>query len=177
MEKENFDNKTVENEDVVNPQAEEAAETVTDESFETTDNSAEKQSEWQDKYMRLSAEFDNYRKRTQKERHELILTAGEDMIRAILPILDDMERAIIAMDGEHKEGVELIYNKFIDILKRRGVVEIEAMQAALDTDFHDAIANIPAPTPESKGKIVDVVQKGYTMNDKVIRFAKVVVGE
>lgn len=177
MKKENLDQDALENEVVNDPAVAEEPQAVVDESFEQTDNSADAVSEWQDKYIRLSAEFDNYRKRTLKEKIELIATAGEDVVKAILPVVDDMERAIVMMKSDDREGVELIYHKFVDILKTRGVNAVEALEQALDTDYHDAIANVPAPTEVLKGKIIDVVQKGYKMNDKVIRFAKVVVGE
>lgn len=135
-----------------------------------------------DKYLRLSAEFDNYRKRTMKEKAELILNGGEKSISSILPVLDDLERAIKTMETAQdvaavKEGVELIYNKFLSVLGQNGVKVIETKDKPLDTDYHEAIAVIPAPTEEQKGKILDCVQTGYTLNDKVIRHAKVVVGE
>lgn len=138
--------------------------------------------EQNDKYLRLSAEFDNYRKRTKKEKAELILNGGEKSISSILPIIDDLERAIKTMETATdvqavKEGVELIYNKFMAVLKQNGVNMIETKDQPLDTDYHDAIAVIPAPSEEQKGKILDCVQNGYTLNDKVIRHAKVVVGE
>ena len=135
-----------------------------------------------DKYIRLAAEFDNYRRRTLKERQELIFTAGEDIITGILPVLDDFERAMDLLsktDGHHTalEGTELIYNKLNSYLSSKGLKVIEAKGAELDTDFHEAIAQIPAPSKELKNKIVDVVQQGYMLNGKVIRFAKVVVGQ
>lgn len=135
-----------------------------------------------DKYLRLSAEFDNYRKRTIKEKAELILNGGEKSIKSILPVIDDMERALTTMEtatdvAAVKEGVELIYNKFLSILSQDGVKVIETKDQPLDTDYHEAIAVIPAPTEEQKGKILDCVQTGYTLNGKVIRHAKVVVGE
>ncbi|MDY5238523.1 nucleotide exchange factor GrpE [Bacteroides helcogenes] len=138
--------------------------------------------EQKDKYLRLSAEFDNYRKRTMKEKAELILNGGEKSISSILPIVDDFERAIKNMETATdvvavKEGVELIYNKFMSVLGQNGVKVIETKEKPLDTDYHDAIAVIPAPTEELKGKILDCVQTGYMLNDKVIRHAKVVVGE
>ena len=135
-----------------------------------------------DKYLRLSAEFDNYRKRTMKEKAELILNGGERCITSILPIIDDFERALQTMQSATdvaavREGVELIYTKFISTLEKNGVKAIETQEKALDTDFHEAIAVIPAPTKELKGKILDCTKKGYTLNDKVIRHAQVVVGE
>ena len=138
--------------------------------------------EQKDKYLRLSAEFDNYRKRTMKEKAELILNGGEKTISSILPVIDDLERALQNMEkttdiDSIKKGVELIYNKFITVLKQNGVAIIETKGQPLDTDFHEAIAVVPAPDEEQKGKILDCVQTGYTLNEKVIRHAKVVVGE
>lgn len=135
-----------------------------------------------DKYLRLSAEFDNYRKRTMKEKAELVLNGGEKTISSILPVLDDFERALQNMEkttdvNAVKEGVEIIYNKFMKVLRENGVKVIEAKGLPLNTDFHEAIAVIPAPEEALKGKVLDCVQNGYTLNDKVIRHAKVVVGE
>lgn len=133
---------------------------------------------WQDKYVRLSAEFDNYRKRTLKEKMELIQNGGADVLKAILATADDFERALSHMsDCPDKEGVSLIFQKFIETLRAKGVTEIEALGKELDVDFHEAIANVPASEESQKGKIIDVVQKGYMHKDKVLRFAKVVVGE
>ena len=138
--------------------------------------------EQKDKYLRLSAEFDNYRKRTMKEKAELILNGGEKSISSILPTVDDFERALKNMEtatdvAAVKEGVELIYNKFMSVLGQNGVKVIETKEQPLDTDYHEAIAVIPAPNEALKGKILDCVQTGYILNDKVIRHAKVVVGE
>ena len=138
--------------------------------------------EQKDKDLRLSAEFDNYRKRTMKEKAELILNGGEKSISSILPIVDDFERALKNMEtatdvAAVKEGVELIYNKFMSVLGQNGVKVIETKEQPLDTDYHEAIAVIPAPNEALKGKILDCVQTGYILNDKVIRHAKVVVGE
>ena len=138
--------------------------------------------EQKDKYLRLSAEFDNYRKRTMKEKAELILNGGEKSISSILPIVDDFERALKNMEtatdvAAVKEGGELIYNKFMSVLGQNGVKVIETKEQPLDTDYHEAIAVIPAPNEALKGKILDCVQTGYILNDKVIRHAKVVVGE
>ena len=134
------------------------------------------------KYLRLSAEFDNYRKRTMKEKAELILNGGEKSLSSILPVVDDFERAIKTMETATdvqavKEGVELIYNKFMATLAQNGVKVIETKDQPLNTDYHEAIAVIPAPSEAQKGKILDCVQTGYTLNDKVLRHAKVVVGE
>lgn len=138
--------------------------------------------ELNDKYLRLSAEFDNYRKRTLRERMELTKTAAESVLLSILPVVDDFERAMHSieqgMDFEAtKEGILLIYNKFQEFNKQNGISEIEAVGQTFNTDLHEALTKIPAPSEELKGKIVDVIQKGYYLNDKVIRFAKVVVGE
>ena len=135
-----------------------------------------------DKYLRLSAEFDNYRKRTMKETAELVLNGSEKSISSILPVVDDLERALKNMETAQdveavRSGVELIYNKFMSILGQNGVKVIETKDQLLNTDFHEAIAVIPAPAEEQKGRILDCVQTGYTLNDKVIRHAKVVVGE
>lgn len=138
--------------------------------------------EQKDKYLRLSAEFDNYRKRTLKEKAELILNGSEKSISGILPVIDDFERAIRNMETAAdvpavREGVELIYHKFMSVLEQNGVRVIETKDKSLDTDYHEAIAVIPAPDEASKGKILDCVQTGYMLNDKVLRHAKVVVGE
>jgi len=142
----------------------------------------EKISEINDKYLRLYSEFDNFRKRTMKEKAELFKTAGEDVIVSIISIVDDFERALKATDNSdenktHREGIELIYNKFKKILEQKGVKEIEAIGTEFDTDLHEALTKIPSPTEDMKGKVINVIEKGYTMNDKVIRFAKVVVGD
>jgi len=135
-----------------------------------------------DKYLRLAAEYDNYRRRTLKERMELTKSAGEDVLINILPVIDDFERALGSIDEAKeisavKEGVQLIYGKFKDFLKYKGVKEIDAKEKEFDTDLHEAITKIPAPDEKLKGKVVDVIEKGYFLNDKVIRFSKVVVGE
>lgn len=136
----------------------------------------------QDKYIRLAADFDNYRKRMLKERMELIKTAGEDVLISFLPILDDVERAMKSIHESQdmeavKTGVELIYSKLKDFLTQKGIKEIEALNQPFNTDFHEAITKIPVDNQDKKGKVVDVVQKGYTLHDKVVRFPKVVVGE
>lgn len=136
----------------------------------------------EDKYLRQVAEFDNYRKRTIKEKAELIKNGGERAIESILPVLDDFERALanMAKDENAAEiltGVELIYNKFVGILKQNGLQKIETEGAEFNTDFHEAIAMVPTPDENMKGKVLDCIQAGYTLNDKVIRHAKVAVGE
>ena len=135
-----------------------------------------------DRHMRLQAEFDNYRKRTLKERMELLKTANESLLMSLLPVVDDFDRANQTLDAVEegspvKEGVKLISTKFQDFLKQNGIKEIEAVGQDFNTDLHEAITKIPAPSKELTGKILDVVQKGYYLNDKVIRFAKVVIGE
>ena len=142
----------------------------------------EKVATLEDKYLRQVAEFDNYRKRTIKEKAEIIKNGGERVIESILPVLDDFERAMsnMAKDENAAEimtGVELIYNKFTGILKQNGLQKIETDGADFNTDFHEAIALIPTPDENLKGKVLDCVQAGYTLNEKVIRHAKVAVGE
>lgn len=142
----------------------------------------QKLQEMNDKYVRLSAEFDNYRKRTLKEKMELTKSASEKVLINILPVKDNFERALKSIDDAKdiealKEGVHLIYNNFNEFITQNGVKEIEAINKDFDTDIHEAITKIPAPTKDLKGKVVDCVEKGYYLNDKVIRFAKVVVGE
>ena len=138
--------------------------------------------ELQDRYIRLMAEFDNFRKRSLKERMELLKSAGEDVLINILPVIDDFERGLDAIEKSTdieavKQGIQLIYNKFKDFLTQRGVKEIDARNQDFNVDMHEALTKIPAPEENLKGKVVDVVQKGYYLNDKVIRYAKVVVGE
>ena len=164
-------------------QAENAAPMTHEEELEKELETAQETIEEQkDKYLRLSAEFDNYRKRTMKEKAELILNGGEKSLSSILPVVDDFERAIKTMETATdvqavKEGVELIYNKFMATLAQNGVKVIETKDQPLNTDYHEAIAVIPAPSEAQKGKILDCVQTGYTLNDKVLRHAKVVGGE
>ncbi len=139
-----------------------------------------KYAELNDKYLRLFSEFDNYRKRTAKEKLELTVTASENVIKDILPVFDDFERALQNMEKNGNEadmqGVTLIFNKLKNVLKTKGLEEIEAMDAEFNTDEHEALTMIPAPDESKKGKVLDVIQKGYKLNGKVIRFARVVVG-
>ena len=164
-------------------QQEESVELTAEEKLQQElDQANEKIATLEDKYLRQVAEFDNYRKRTIKEKAELIKNGGERAIESILPVLDDFERALANMAkdenaAEIMTGVELIYNKFVGILKQNGLQKIETEGATFDTDFHEAIAIIPAPSEDLKGKVLDCVQTGYTLNDKVIRHAKVAVGE
>jgi molecular chaperone GrpE len=144
--------------------------------------SEEKLAEMQDKYIRLSAEFDNYRKRTLREKMDLSKYAGENLLLSIIPIIDDFERALAHIDASTdftaiKDGIGLIYVKFADFLKQNGVKEIESLNCNFDVDVHEAVAKVPVEDPEKKGKVVDVLQKGYFLQDKVLRFSKVVVGE
>ncbi len=142
----------------------------------------EKLAELQDRYLRLSAEYDNFRKRTLKEKIDLQKSANENLLEAILPVADDFDRAIQSVDEAKdvkavKEGMKLISGKFNGFLNQQGVKEIEAVNKEFDTDLHEAITKIPAPSKKLKGKVVDVIQKGYFLNDKVLRFSKVVIGE
>ncbi len=172
-------NETVE---VENQPVEKSDEQVADEIVDELEVMSQKYSELNDKNLRLMAEFDNYRKRTMKERMDLYKTAGEKILVEMLPLVDDFERALKAMETSEdvqavKEGVQLIYTKFISFLLQNGVKEIPTEKEVFDTEFHEAITTFPAPEEELKGKIIDCVAKGYTMNDKVIRFSKAVVGE
>ena len=139
-----------------------------------------KYAELNDKYLRLFSEFDNFRKRTAKEKLDLTVTASENVIKEILPVLDDFERALQNMEKNGNEtdlqGVTLIFNKLKDTLKKKGLEEIEALGVEFNTDEHEALTMIPAPEEDKKGKVLDVIQKGYKLNGKVIRFARVVVG-
>ena len=136
----------------------------------------EKFAELNDKHLRLFAEFENFKKRTAKERMDLYKTAGESVLTALLPVLDDFERSIKANQKQEDEGVVLIYNKLKSILETKGLKAMEdPIGTELNTDYHEAITNIPAPSDDMKGKIIDIVEKGYFLNEKVIRYAKVVV--
>ena len=142
----------------------------------------EKLAEMQDKYLRLSAEFDNYRKRTLREKIELSKYAGENLLLSFLPIMDDFERALKHMDSTAdcialKDGIDIMYVKFSDFLKQNGIKEIESLNTNFNVDLHEAVANVPVQEEDKKGKVVDVVLKGYYLQDKVLRFAKVIVGE
>lgn len=189
MTEESKKNETIENEAVA-----QESETVTDnENSNSTAadgegnssegvNMTEEVAKWQDRYARLSAEFDNYRKRTLKEKMELVESAGEDVIKSILTILDDLDRAVEANSKSEdvevvRKGTELIHKKLGDLLRSKGVCEIEAMGKELDTDLHEAIAKFPVAEEEKKERIIDVVERGYKLKDKVIRYSKVVVGE
>ncbi|MFQ3576107.1 MAG: nucleotide exchange factor GrpE [Cytophagales bacterium] len=137
--------------------------------------------EQKDKYLRLYSEFDNFRKRTAKEKIELMQTAGKDLMLALLPVIDDLERAQKSIENATEvkavsEGLELVFNKFLKTLESKGLKSIEALGQTFDSDVHEAITQIPAPSEDMKGKVVDVLEKGYQMHDKIIRFSKVVIG-
>lgn len=198
-----FNKKKKEEEPVVENNTAEAAESINENATESVENTAAEQNETvasepvvelsveeklqqqvaelNDKYLRLFAEFDNFKRRTQKERVELLQTAGKDIVISLLPVLDDFERAIKATEKSTevapvREGIELVQTKLKSILSQKGLKEIESLNTPFDTDLHEAITQIPSPTEEQKGKVIDELEKGYTLNDKVVRFAKVVVG-
>lgn len=174
---------TVEQTDVESKEATVGEETATDE--ESVDDIEKLRAEYEelkDKHLRLQAEFDNFRRRTIKEKADLITTAGEKVLKDLLPVVDDLDRAMESVATAQdvsavREGLDLIVNKFNAFLASNGVAEIEAVGLDLDTDKHNAIARFAAPTEDMKGKVIDVTKKGYTLNGKVIRHAEVVVGE
>lgn len=142
----------------------------------------DKIAELNDKYIRLYSEFDNYRRRTTKERAELIKSAGKDIIQDLLAVVDDFDRTLDAMDKTEDvkaftEGVKLVQHKFMNVLQKQGLEHFETKGEVFDPELHEAITKIPAPTEDLQGKVVDVIEKGYMLNDKVLRYAKVVVGE
>jgi molecular chaperone GrpE len=167
----------------------EVAQVTEEDSGETPDKDASmendielKLAEMQDKYLRLSAEFDNYRKRTLREKIELTKHAGEKILVSLVPVMDDFERALKSIDPSGdcvsvKNGIDLIYNKFRDFLKQNGLREIESLNNDFNVDLHEAVNKIPVDNESMKGKVVEVVEKGYYLHDKVLRFSKVVVGE
>lgn len=164
-------------------QSTETPEPTPEEKLQAELEAAQKENEaLKDKYLRLSAEFDNFRKRTMKEKAELIKNGGEKAITSILPILDDLERALQNMEKwddvkAMHEGIDLIYQKFLKGLSQQGLEKMEPIGENFDTDYHEAVALIPAPEESQKGKVLDCVQTGYKLNDKVIRHAKVVVAQ
>ncbi|MCQ6957930.1 nucleotide exchange factor GrpE [Mucilaginibacter aquariorum] len=161
---------------------EQVAETATAENIPTAEERfKEELSQANDKYLRLYAEFDNFRRRTIKEREDARKTEGKDVIVALLPVLDDFERALRSMDNVTdvipvKEGVALIQHKLKNILTQKGLKEMQSIGTEFNPDLHEAITSIPAPTDDMKGKVVDEMEKGYELNEKVVRFAKVIVG-
>lgn len=166
----------------VDTQAEESneEEASTEDEQDTASSAQSEVEQWKDKYIRLAAEFENYKKRTLKEKSELILNGSEKTVAAILPILDDFERAIADKTEDPqaiKEGFELIYKKFLKTLETLGVNKIKTDDADFNVDYHEAIAMVPGMGDDKKGKVIDCVQTGYTLNDKVIRHAKVAVGQ
>lgn len=187
MKKENKDPKEekldeVNQELLNNAAAEESSEETADKILADIQGLNQEVSDLKDKNLRLMAEFDNFRKRSLKEKGDLIKTASEDVLKQILPLVDDFERALKAMESTDdaaslKEGVNLIYNKLLSFLGENGVQAIPTENVVFDTDLHEAITTFPAPSEDMKGKIVDCVSKGYILNEKVIRFSKVVVGE
>ncbi len=193
---ENIDNSKELNEEQHNPQTEQPVEPVEnheeDKSRRGRKKRAERQieelnskiesmgaklAEMNDKYMRIYSEYENYRKRTNAEKAGLILNGGKDVIKLMLPVIDDMERALANMvEGDAaKEGMQLILKNMMNALQQKGLKPMEAMGAKFDENFHEAITQVPAPTPEAKGTVIDVVKKGYYLNEEVLRFAQVVV--
>ena len=162
-------------------QAEEAGAKAEEKKEEDSLEKANKEiAELKDKYLRTLAEFDNYKKRTLKEKAELILNGGEKTVKAVLPVLDDFERALKDKSDDPKaikDGVTMIFNKFVKTLESLGVKKIDTTDKDFDTDFHEAVAMVPGMGDDKKGKVIDCVQTGYTLNDKVIRHAKVAVGQ
>lgn len=179
----NYDESTMNEENTQDEDNNETESSEESSSEEKTDPIAAAQNEaeaWKDKYIRLVAEFDNYKKRTLKEKSELILNGSEKTISSILPILDDFERALSDKTEDPvaiKEGFELIFKKFLKTLETLGVKKIETNDTDFDVDYHEAIAMVPGMGDAMKGKVIDCVQTGYTLNDKVIRHAKVAVGQ
>ena len=152
------------------------------EEMSALEKAQEEAAEWKDKYLRLVAEFDNFRKRTARERIELMQTAGKDIVVSLLDVLDDCDRAQKQLDSSTdvqaiREGVQLVFNKLRNTLQSKGLKQMESVGQPFDADLHEAITEIPAPTPGAAGKVIDQVQPGYYLNDKIIRFAKVVVGK
>ena len=186
QEKELTNDSTTENsgENIVN-ETEQTDNTVTNEeqkAEETPITLEQELAEAKDKYLRLYSDFENYKRRSAKERMEFMMTASKEVLVSLIPVLDDFERASKAMEkatevSAVKEGVELVSHKLKNILMQKGLKEMESTNKVFDSEFHEAITNIPAPNDDLKGKVVDTVEKGYLLNERVIRFAKVVVGE
>ncbi len=169
-------------EEVENEDAAEEEEETEEEEPKKEPTAEEKLAELQDRYLRLTAEYDNFRKRTLKEKIDLQKSANENLLQALLPVADDFDRGLQSVNEATdikavKEGLQLISGKFQGFLTQQGVKEIDAVKKVFDTDLHEAITKIPAPSKKLKGKVVDVVQKGYMLNDKVLRYSKVVIGE
>ena len=162
-------------------QAADASAEAAPEASEPAEAGQEEATDWQDKYLRLYAEFDNFRKRTMRERGDLIRNASMDVLEKLLPVLDDFDRATANPSDDAtvtREGQALIHTKLRQLLEAQGLAKMEVKQGdAFDVDLHEAITNIPAPTPDLVGKVIDVVEPGYKLNDKIMRYAKVVVGQ
>ncbi len=170
-----------ENENIQDPEMNNSEENV-EQGSAATEELTNKLNESNDKYARLVAEFDNYKKRTAKEKIDLMQSAGKDVILKLLPVVDDFDRSLSFMkdvpaDDPMKQGIDLVYHKLKKTMEQLGVKEIEVFGQPFDPEFQEAITLIPAPTPDLKDKVIDVIEKGYTLNDNVIRFAKVVVGQ
>lgn len=191
MSTQNTENQEIKNQTIIDNDVDTSAaeQSTSDNMAENTDTDtdtvaekpAEEQIDWKDQYIRLQAEFDNFRKRTIREKMDLIQSGGSDVLKAILPILDDMQRATAASEKSDdinalREGERLVVQKFIDTLRQKKVVEIEALDAPFDENLHEAVARFAAGE-DKKGKVIDVIERGYMLGDKVLRFAKVVVGE
>jgi molecular chaperone GrpE len=190
MSEENIEDVTFENNDDIQVEKKEEKKSINDKSKKKSrklkaekklEEITEERNDLNDKYLRLYSEFDNYRKRTNKERLDILKSASQEVIIDLLPVLDDFDRAIKAMydqgvDDETKRGLDLIHNKLFGILTQKGLEPMNSVGKDFDTDYHEAITNIPAPSDDMKGKVVDVIEKGYLLNSKIIRFAKVVVG-
>jgi molecular chaperone GrpE len=178
----NVTDETLDNTPTENTEENNAAETAeTKEELSVEEKLKNEVAELNDKYLRLFAEFDNFKRRTQKERIELLQTAGKDVVVSLLPVLDDFERALKSTENATdvapvREGIVLVQTKLKSILSQKGLKEIQSINTEFNTDIHEAITQIPSPTEEQKGKVIDELEKGYTLNDKVVRFAKVVVG-
>ena len=177
---ENKEQETQESEELAEEQSEQQEKTEEQSNKTPEQLWEEKYNELNEKHLRLFSEFDNYRKRTMREKSDLIKSASADLIKEMLPLLDDMDRALENVPEEQEEarkGMELIRDKFIKTLKQKGLEEMDSEGKEFNTDYHEAVSQIPAPEEDMKGKVVDVVEKGYFLNDKVLRFAKVVVGK
>ena len=177
---ESLENETSANETDI--KAENAEKTDENAAAETKKDPESEIKELNDKYLRLYSEFDNYRKRTMKEKSEIIKSAGEEVFKAVLPVIDDMERAIKANEKVEdvnviKEGIQLIFNKLKNSTQQKGLTAFDSIGQAFDPDIMEAITHIPATSPEQKGKVIDEIEKGYKLGDKVIRFAKVVIAQ
>ncbi len=170
-----------ENENIQDPEMNNSEENV-EQGSAATEELTNKLNESNDKYARLVAEFDNYKKRTAKEKIDLMQSAGKDVILKLLPVVDDFDRSlsfmkVVSSDDPMKQGIDLVYHKLKKTMEQLGVKEIEVLGQPFDPEFQEAITLIPAPSPDLKDKVIDVIEKGYTLNDTVIRFAKVVVGQ